>query len=99
MVHLLIFPFCCLILSVHSGLGHPDTSGVSTIDYYVSDEVELPPSYSTAGSGNSLGVSLYSETLVLMAGLGTCFVDRVRDQAVALQSPRYVMMWCDTVVM
>lgn len=60
--------------------------GASTVDYYVSDEVELPSAHGGGGSGG--GASFYSETLVLMAGMGTCFVDRARDHAVALQSPR-----------
>mmetsp|Transcript_15446 Transcript_15446/g.29083 ORF Transcript_15446/g.29083 Transcript_15446/m.29083 type:complete len:354 (+) Transcript_15446:1327-2388(+) len=65
-----------------TGLGHPDTSGVASIDYFISDSVDL--AQPTA--------SFYSETVVHMPGMGTCFVDRVLDAATALQSPRTALL-------
>lgn len=64
------------------GLGHPDTSGIHTVDYFVSDDVELPTAVTTS----------YSEKVVLMSGMGTCFVDRMLDSATALQSPRTALL-------
>ena len=62
-----------------TGLGHADTSGLDTIDYFISDSNEIAsPSAETH----------YTETLVRMSGMGTCFVDRYLEYATALQAPR-----------
>jgi hypothetical protein len=63
-----------------TGLGHVDTSGLDTVDYYVSDSSEVTSPLAAEAH--------YSETLIRMKGMGTCFVDRFLEYATALQSPR-----------
>jgi hypothetical protein len=60
-----------------SGLGHQDTSGISTIDYFISDELD-PKGHE----------AYYTEKLVRMPGMGTCFYDRFVNYASQLQNPR-----------
>lgn len=60
-----------------TGLGHQDTSGISTIDYFISDELD-PKGHE----------SFYTEKLVRLPGLGTCFYDRFISYASQLQNPR-----------
>jgi hypothetical protein len=60
-----------------SGLGHQDTSGISTIDYFIGDELD-PKGHE----------AYYTEKLVRMPGLGTCFYDRFVNYASQLQNPR-----------
>ena len=47
--------------------GHPDTTGVNTIDYYLTSDVEAPSVLAVQGRG------YYSEQLVPLRGLGTSF--------------------------
>ena len=47
--------------------GHPDTTGVNTIDYYLTSDVESPSVLAVQGRG------FYSEQLVALRGLGTSF--------------------------
>lgn len=63
-----------------TGLGHVDTSGLDTVDYYVSDTSEVTSPVAAEAH--------YSETLIRMCGMGTCFVDRYLEYATSLQSPR-----------
>lgn len=60
-----------------TGMGHQDTSGISTIDYFISDELD-PPGHET----------YYTEKLIRMPGMGTCFYDRFISYASQLQNPR-----------
>jgi hypothetical protein len=60
-----------------TGLGHQDTSGISTIDYFISDELD-PPGHE----------AFYTEKLIRMPGMGTCFYDRFISYASQLQNPR-----------
>lgn len=60
-----------------TGLGHQDTSGISTIDYFITDEMEV-----------SSAENFYSETLYRMPNAGTCFYDRFISYANQLQNPR-----------
>lgn len=63
-------------------LGHPDTTGVQSVDYFLSSDVELPGAESH-----------YSEQLYRMRNFGTKFIDDY-SQAVTLQknSPRTVLL-------
>ena len=57
------------------GWGHPESSGLPTIDYYVSSELFEPPN----------ATNHYSEKLVKLPNLGTHYVDPVNIQSTKTQ--------------
>jgi hypothetical protein len=65
--------------------GHPDTTGIDAIDYFLTTDSEALPQA-------ALG---YSERLYPMRGLGTAVVDTYSDQALGLAaafSPRQALL-------
>ena len=66
-----------------TGLGHIDTSGLDTVDYFLSDAAEL--------SGSAADAQ-YTERLFRLRGMGTCFVDRFLEHATSLQAPRTALL-------
>jgi len=62
-------------------VGHPDTSGIGNMDYFISGDVEVEEADLH-----------YSEALIRMPNFGTCFVDRYLDTAIAMQLPRTALL-------